>query len=87
MINARAVAPAFAWFAAVNLLVAIGWLWRDIPARGLGLVIALQSVVTLIAGLAVWRMTPGVGRLRERTAAVGRASRPTARSAGPCSFC
>jgi hypothetical protein len=70
VINARAVAPALAWFAAVNLLVALGWLAGAMPARGLGLVIAVQSVLALGAGLAVWRMTPGVGRLRERAAAV-----------------
>ncbi|MEN6343601.1 MAG: hypothetical protein ABFC89_13705 [Methanospirillum sp.] len=70
VINARAVAPAFAWFAAVNLVVAIGWIEDGPPSRGLGIVIAVQSVLALGYGLAVWRMTPGVGRLRERTAAV-----------------
>ncbi len=70
MINARAVAQAFAWFAAVNLLVALGWIDDGPPSRGLGLVIAVQSAVALVYGLAVWRMTPGVGHLRERTAAV-----------------
>lgn len=70
VINARAVAPALAWFAAVDLLVALGWLGGEPPARGLGLVIAIQSALALALGLAVWRMTPGVGRLRERAAAV-----------------
>ena len=70
MINARAVALAFAWFAAVNLLVAIGWLLGDIPARGLGILIAIQAAIALSYGIAVWRLTPGVGHLRERTAAV-----------------
>ena len=70
VINARAVAPAFAWFAAVNLVVAVGWIEEGPPSRGLGVVIAVQSVLALGYGLAVWRMTPGVGRLRERTAAV-----------------
>ncbi len=70
VINARAAAPAFAWFATMNLLVAMGWLLAGPPTRGLGLVIAVQSGVALGYGLAVWRMTPGVGHLRERTAAV-----------------
>ena len=70
VINARAVAPALAWFATVNRLVALGWLTGDPPARGLGLVIAVQSALALALGLAVWRMTPGVGRPRERAAAV-----------------
>lgn len=72
VINARATAPAFAWFAAVNMLVATGWLLAGPLTRGLGVVIAVQSAVALGYGLAVWRMTPGVGHLRERTAAVRR---------------
>ena len=68
VINARAVAPAFAWFAAVNLLVALGWIEDGPPARGLGLLIAAAVRLALVYGLSVWRMTPGVGHLRERTA-------------------
>ena len=70
VINARAVAPALAWLATVNLLVALNWLGGDSPARGLGFVIAVQSALALALGLAVWRMTPGVGTLRERATAV-----------------
>lgn len=70
VINARPVAPALAWFAAVNLLVALGWLLDGPLARGLGLVIAVQSAIALGTGLVVWRMTAGVGHLRERRAVV-----------------
>jgi len=70
VINARAVALAFAWFAFVNLVVALAWLNDGPQASGLGLVIAVQSVIGLGYGLTVWRLTPGVGHFRERTAAV-----------------
>lgn len=70
VINARAVAPAFAWCSFVNLLVALAWLGGGPPARGLGLVIAVQSAGALGYCLAVWRLTPGVGRLRMRAVAV-----------------
>jgi hypothetical protein len=69
VINGRAAAPAFAWFAAVNLLVALGWI-LDPPARDLGLIIAVQAAIALGAGLTVWRLTPGVGHLRARAASV-----------------
>ena len=70
VINARASAPAFSWFAAVNLLIALGWLDEGPPGQGLGLVIVVQSAISLGYNLTIWRMTPGVGSLRARTAAV-----------------
>lgn len=66
VINTRGVAPAFGWFAAINLAVALSWLLAGPPSRPLGILIAAQSAVALGSGFIVWRMTPGVGRLRER---------------------
>jgi|GEM_PF-1327803 hypothetical protein len=70
VINARAAALPFAWYAAVNLFVALTWVRDGGVARGLGVVIAVQSAIVLISGFVAWRLTPGVGSLRRRTAAV-----------------
>jgi hypothetical protein len=69
VINGRTPAPAFAWFAAVNLLVAFGWI-LDPLTRDLGVIIAVQAAIALAAGLTIWRLTPGVGHLRARAVAV-----------------
>src|SRR5690606_35020357 len=70
VINARAAALPFAWYAAVNLLVALTWVGHNGAASGLGVVIAVQSGIVLVSGFVAWRLTPGVGSLRRRTAAV-----------------
>lgn len=70
VIGTRGVAPAFGWFAAVNLAVALTWILAGPTSRPLGALIAVQSGIAVGSGIVVWRMTPGVGHLRQRAVTV-----------------
>ena len=70
VIGTSGVTPAFSWFAVVNLGVALAWVLAGPPSRALGIVIMTQSAIALGFGIVVWRMTPGVGRLRKQATAI-----------------
>jgi hypothetical protein len=70
VIGTRSVAPAFGWFATVNLAVALSWIQAGPASRPLGFLIAAQSGLAVGSGIVIWRMTPGVGALRRRAGTV-----------------